>query len=96
VCRDNGVLSAFDAKTGQRHYQARLGNGSTGFSASAVAAAGRVYYTSEDGDVYVVKAGPAFELLATNPLGEVAMATPAISENALIFRTRGHLLRISE
>jgi outer membrane protein assembly factor BamB len=96
VCRDNGVLSAFDATTGQRHYQARLGNGSTGFSASAVAAAGRIYYTSEDGDVYVVKAGPAFELLATNPLGEVAMATPAISENALIFRTRGYLLSIGE
>jgi outer membrane protein assembly factor BamB len=96
VCRDNGVLSAFDAATGQRHYQARLGNGSTGFSASAVAAAGRIYYTSEDGDVYVVKAGPAFELLATNPLGEVAMATPAISENALIFRTRGYLLSIGE
>jgi outer membrane protein assembly factor BamB len=96
VCRDNGVLSAFDAKTGQRHYQARLGNGSTGFSASAVAAAGRLYYTSEDGDVYVVKAGPSFELLATNSLGEVAMATPAISEGTLIFRTRGHLLSISE
>ena len=96
VCRDNGVLSAFDAKTGQRHYQARLGNGSTGFSASAVAAAGRLYYTSEDGDVYVVKAGPAFELLATNPLGEVAMATPAISEGALIFRTRDHLLAIGQ
>jgi outer membrane protein assembly factor BamB len=96
VCRDNGVLSAFDAKTGQRHYQARLGNGSTGFSASAVAAAGRLYYTSEDGDVYVVKAGPSFELLATNSLGEVAMATPAISEGTLIFRTRGHLLSISD
>jgi outer membrane protein assembly factor BamB len=96
VCRDNGVLSAFDAKTGQRHYQTRLGNGSTGFSASAIAAAGRLYYTSEDGDVYVVKAGPAFELLATNSLGEVAMATPAISEGALIFRTRGHLLSIGE
>jgi outer membrane protein assembly factor BamB len=96
VCRDNGVLSAFDATTGQRHYQKRLGNGTTGFSASAVAAAGRLYYTSEDGDVYVVKAGSTFELLATNPLGEVAMATPAISENALIFRTRGHLLSIGE
>ena len=57
VCRDNGVLSAFDAKTGARHYQARLGDGKTGFSASAVAAGGRLYFTSEDGDVYVVKAG---------------------------------------
>jgi outer membrane protein assembly factor BamB len=96
VCRDNGVLSAFDARTGQRHYQSRLGDGKTGFSASAVAADGRLYFTSEDGDVYVVKAGPAYELLATNPLGEVAMATPAISEGMLFFRTRGHLLAIAQ
>ena len=94
VCRDNGVLSAFDAKTGTRHYQARLGDGKTGFSASAVASGGRLYFTSEDGDVYVVKAGPVYELLATNPLGEVAMATPAISEGAMIFRTRSHLVSI--
>jgi len=96
VCRDNGVLTAFDAKTGTRHYQARLGDGKTGFSASAVAAAGRLYFTSEDGDVYVVKAGPAYELLATNSLGEVAMATPAISEGTLLFRTRNHLIAVSE
>ena len=96
VCRDNGVLSAFDAKTGTRHYQARLGDGKTGFSASAVAANGRLYFTSEDGDVYVVKAGPAYELLATNPLGEVAMATPAISEGTLLFRTRNHLVAVGE
>ncbi len=96
VCRDNDVVSAFDAKTGTRHYQARLGDGKTGFSASAVAAGGRLYFTSEDGDVYVVKAGPVYELLATNSLGEVAMATPAISEGAMIFRTRHHLLAIGE
>lgn len=94
VCRDNGVLSVFDAKTGERHYQSRLGQGKTGFTASAVASAGRVYFTSEDGDVYVVKAGPAFELLATNTLGEVAMATPAISEGTIFFRTRSHLVAI--
>jgi outer membrane protein assembly factor BamB len=96
VCRDNGVLSVFDAKTGQRHYQSRLGDGKTGFSASAVASGGRVYFTSEDGDVYVVKAGTVFELLRTNTLGEVAMATPAISEGTMFFRTRGHLLAIAE
>jgi outer membrane protein assembly factor BamB len=96
VCRDNGVLSAFDAKTGTRHYEARLGTGKTGFSASAVAANGRLYFTSEDGDVHVVKAGPTFELLATNPLGEVAMATPAISEGTLLFRTRNHLVAVGE
>jgi outer membrane protein assembly factor BamB len=96
VCRDNGVLSAFDATTGKRHYQVRMGNGSTGFSASPVAAAGRIYYTSEDGDVFVVRAGPTYELLATNPLGEVAMATPAISDSVLIFRTRSHLVAVGE
>ena len=64
--------------------------------ARPVAAAGRIYYTSEDGDVFVVKAGPTYELLATNPLGEVAMATPAISDSALIFRTRNHLVAIGE
>lgn len=94
VCRDNGVLSAFDARTGTRHYQARLGDGKTGFSASAVAANGKLYFTSEDGDVYVVKAGPAYELLATNALGEVAMATPAISEGTMLFRTRNHLVAV--
>ena len=94
VCRDNGVLNAFDAKTGTKHYQARLGDGKTGFSASAVAANGRLYFTSEDGDVYVVKTGPTYELLGTNSLGEVAMATPAISEGTLLFRTRNYLVAV--
>src|SRR5690606_4592296 len=94
VCRDNGVLSVYDARTGERKYQQRLAEGRTGFTASAVAAAGHVYFTSEDGDVYVVKAGPAFELIATNPMGEVCMATPAISEGVLFFRTRGHLVAV--
>ena len=69
VCRDNGVLSAFDAKTGVRHYQARLGDGRTGFSASAVAAGGRIYFTSEDGDVYVVKAGTDLRAAGDEPAG---------------------------
>jgi outer membrane protein assembly factor BamB len=94
VCRDNGVLSVFDAKTGERTYQHRLAGGQTGFTASAVAAGGKVYYTSEEGTVYVIEAGPRFTLLGENPLGEVAMATPAISEGVLFFRTRGHMVAI--
>jgi outer membrane protein assembly factor BamB len=94
VCRDNGVLSVYDARTGERKYQQRLADGKTGFTASAVAAGGLVYYTSEDGGVYVIKAGPVFELVAENALGEVAMATPAISEGAIIFRTQGHLVAV--
>ena len=94
VCKDNGVLSVFDVKTGQRHFQARLADGRTGFSASPVASNGRIYFTSEEGDVYVVKAGTTFEQLAVNPLGEVAMATPAIADGVMFFRTRGHLVAV--
>ena len=95
-CRDNGVLSCYRAVTGERLYQERLGGGTSGFSASPVAAEGKLYFTSEDGDVYVVAAGPRFELLAVNELDEVAMATPAVSEGVLYFRTRGHVIAISD
>jgi outer membrane protein assembly factor BamB len=94
VCRDNGVLSVYDATTGERKYQQRLADGKTGFTASAVAADGKVYYTSEEGGVFVIKAGPVFEQLAENSLGEIAMATPAISDGTLFFRTRAHLVAI--
>ena len=93
-CRDNGVLSVYDAKSGRRLYQQRLGEGGSGFTASPVAADGKVYFTSEEGEVFVLKAGPAFELLARNRLGEVALATPAVSEGVLFFRTRGHLMAV--
>ena len=51
-----------------------------------MAADGKLYLTSEDGDVFVVKAGPAYELLAKNSMGEVVMATPAISDGLIIVR----------
>ena len=94
VCRDNGSLSAYDAKTGTRLYQQRLGDGRTGFTASAVAADGRIYYSSEEGDVSVVKAGAQFELLGTNRLGEVTMASPALANGVMYFRTRDHVIAI--
>jgi outer membrane protein assembly factor BamB len=94
VCTDNGILSAYDAKTGERIYRSRVSPAAAGFSASPVAAAGRLYLASEDGDVFVVKAGRTFELLATNPMGEICMATPAISGDMIIVRTQGHLVGI--
>ncbi len=92
--RDNGVLSCFRATTGELLYRERLGSGTSGFSASPVAADGKIYFTSEEGEVHVVKAGSAFELLAVNDLGEVTMATPAISDGVLYFRTRSSLVAI--
>ena len=86
VCSNNGVLSAYDARIGQRLYQERLGGTGGSFSASPVAADGKIYLASEDGDVFVIKAGPTYELLATNSMGEALMATPAISEGLIIIR----------
>ncbi|HUE82311.1 MAG TPA: PQQ-binding-like beta-propeller repeat protein, partial [Pyrinomonadaceae bacterium] len=91
VCADNGVFSAYNAKTGELIYQQRI---SSSFSASPVAADGKIYLPSEDGDVFVVKAGPKYELLSTNPMGEALMATPAISDGLIIIRSQQYLYGI--
>jgi len=89
----NGVLACYDAKTGERMYEQRLGPGGF-FSSSPVAGDGKIYTISEDGEAYVVKAGPKFELISTNPMGEVCMATPAISEGMIVIRTLTQLIGI--
>jgi outer membrane protein assembly factor BamB len=81
--------------TGTRIYQERVSAAAGGFSASPIAAAGRIYLASEDGDVFVVRAGRRFELLSTNRMGEVLMATPALSGNMLIVRTQTQLVGIA-
>jgi outer membrane protein assembly factor BamB len=93
--KNNGVMSCYDAKSGARLYQERLGSGASGFSASPVAGDGKIYFAGEDGDVYVVKAGPKFELLAKNTMGEVCMASPAISAGVLYFRAQSHVVAIA-
>jgi outer membrane protein assembly factor BamB len=90
----SGIVGCYDARTGARKYLARLEHLGAGFSSSPVAADGRLYFSSEDGEVFVVKAGPAFELLATNPMGAVIMATPAISGGMIFVRTLHHLVGI--
>jgi outer membrane protein assembly factor BamB len=95
LCANNGVITALKAETGERLYQNRLNPGGS-FSASPVSADGKLYFASEDGDVFVVRAGPKFEQLAVNPMGEVVMATPAISGDLLLVRTQGHLVAIGE
>ncbi len=95
-CRWNGVLVCYEAGSGKRLYQERLGGGTSAFTASPVAGDGKIYFTSEDGDVYVVKVGTAFEILSKNSLGEACMASPAISGGAILFRTQSHLIAVSE
>ena len=96
TCSNNGVLTCYQAKTGERVYQQRVAGQSNAFSASPVAADGKLYFAGEDGDVFVIKAGPTYELLATNPVGGVMMATPAISDGMIFIRTIGHVYGITE
>lgn len=96
VCQNNGVLMSYDVRTGQRLYQERVGTGALSFSASPVAGDGKIYLSSEDGDMFVVKAGPKFELLSQNPIGEILMATPAISNGVLYVRGLRHVFAIAE
>ncbi len=96
TCSNSGVLTCYQAKTDERVYQQRVAGQSNAFSASPVAADGKLYFAGEDGDVFVIKAGPTYELLATNPVGEVMMATPAISDGMIFIRTIGHVYGITE
>jgi len=93
-CTDYGLVTCFDAKTGAIHYGERLKSGGQGFTASPVAADAKIYFTSELGDVYVLRMHQKFHLLAINRMGETCMATPAISGGQLFFRTREHLVAV--
>ncbi len=94
ACKDNGVLTCFDAAGGEVVYEERLGDGVSGFTSSPVSADGKLYFASEEGVVYVVKEGFEFTLLGKSELGEECMATPAVSGGVLYYRTRGHMTAI--
>lgn len=91
----NGILTAYKADTGERLYRNRVGGGGA-FAASPIAADGKIYLATEDGDVFVVKAGSEYIELGKYPVGEVIMATPAISDGVIVIRTLGHVYGIGE
>ena len=92
---DRGFLLSHDARTGREIYGRTRIRPGTGFTASPWAYNGRVFLLGEDGDTFVVRAGPEFELLGMNSLNEMALATPAVVRGSLILRTRSKLYRIS-
>jgi outer membrane protein assembly factor BamB len=92
VCSNAGILTCYEADTGREVSKKRLGGVS--YTASPVAADGRLYFTSEQVQVRVVKAGPEFELLAANEVGDVCMATPAISDGTLFVRSQHFLFAL--
>ena len=91
---NQGLFDAYTIAGGAEVYRQRLPHAGSGFSASPVASDGRLFVSSEDGDVFVVKAGPSFELLAKNAMSEPIMATPAIAGSLLIVRTEKQLVAI--
>lgn len=93
LCSIQGIVKVLEVKTGEQFNKYRLASG-VGFSASAVAGDGKVYFTSEEGDVFIVKAGDDYESLGRHSLGEICMATPAIARGALLFRTRGQVIAV--
>jgi outer membrane protein assembly factor BamB len=94
VIGNAGIFDCYELESGKEIYRQRLAHQGGGFSASPVAADGRIYLSSEDGDIFVVKAGTAYELLATNGMGERLMATPALSSGRMFVRGERHLFAI--
>lgn len=86
VLANNGVFDAYDGVTGKEIYRQRLPLVGSGYSASPVAADGKIYLSNEDGEVLVVEAGATFKQIGTNSIGEMLMATPALSDGVMYVR----------
>jgi outer membrane protein assembly factor BamB len=91
---DKGLLTCLDARTGEVRYEGARPPVPASFTASPVAANGHLLLTSQDGDTFVVKAGPRFELVGTNPLGEPVSASAAVAGGRLYIRGERHLFAI--
>jgi outer membrane protein assembly factor BamB len=94
VLANNGLLDAYDLRTGEEIYRQRLPLIGSGFSASPVAADGKLYISNEDGEMLVVAAGRTFNHIATNSMGEMLMATPALSDGVMYVRSSKSLFAI--
>ncbi|HEY5884852.1 MAG TPA: PQQ-binding-like beta-propeller repeat protein [Pyrinomonadaceae bacterium] len=93
---DRGILTALDAKTGEVKYEGGRVPIPATFTASPIAFDDKILLTSEDGDTFVVKAGPKHEILATNSVGEPVYASPAIADGNIFIRGEKHLYAIGK
>ena len=93
---DRGFFTSHDARTGKEIYgRQRITGEASGFTASPWAYNGKIFAMSEEGDTYIIQAGPEFKVLGKNPLNEMTLATPAVSRGSLIIRTASKLYRIA-
>jgi outer membrane protein assembly factor BamB len=93
--RSGGVLACRDTTNGKMVFEERIG-APGGYYASPVAADGRLYLTSDQGMITVVKAGDKLEVLARNEIGEPVLASPALAGNTLYVRSAKHLWAFGE
>lgn len=93
---NNGILSCFDAKTGNPIYSGKRMEGMGNLYSSPVAAQGRIYILGHNGIMYVIKAGPIFKILAVNPLDDNFNASPAVIGDMMYLRGYKHLYCIGE
>ena len=94
---DRGFLACHDARTGKQIYgRQRIDADTSGFTASPWAYNGKIFALSEDGDTFVIQAGPEFKVLGKNSLDEMALATPAVTRGSVILRTQSKLYRIAK
>ncbi len=96
VLANNGVLDAYELQTGKEIYRQRLPVIGSGYSASPIAADGKIYLSSEDGDMLVIAAGPEFKHISTNSMSDMLMATPALSEGVMYVRSTRSLFAIGK
>jgi outer membrane protein assembly factor BamB len=92
---DKGLITCLDAKTGEVKYEGGRVPVPATFTASPVAFDGKIFLTSEDGDTFVLKAGPTHEVIRTNSLGEPIFASPAIAAGKIFIRGEKHLYCIT-
>ncbi len=90
----NGTITCLESKTGKMIYEGARVPKSTMFTASPVAFEGKILLTSEEGDTFILKAGPQHEVLQTNSLGEPVYASPAIADGNIFIRGEHHLYAI--
>lgn len=93
---DRGLLLSHEALTGREVYGRQRIRPGTSFTASPWAYNGKIFLLSEDGETFVVQAGPEFKILHTNELNEMALATPAVAHGSLIVRTQRSLYHIAK
>jgi outer membrane protein assembly factor BamB len=91
----NGIINCLDPLTGKEVYNAKLGT-SNSFIASPVASDGRIYIVDEEGTVFIIRDGPAFNLLAELPMKDICMTAPAITDGMIFFRTQHSLFAVGK